>query len=249
MISTLISRSLMAVSVMAGLASQQAMAAHWEYKGEHGASHWAEVDPAFKECTLGQHQSPVDIVKTDKVALPALQFDYKAGAPVIWNNGHTVQVNVPAGSKLTVGDQTYDLLQFHFHAPSEEAFNGKRYPMVAHLVHKTASGQLGVVAVLIRAGKPNTALAPIFDHLPRVGEKISVDDLSLDMAAVLPSERGYYNFEGSLTTPPCSEGVNWMVLKSPIELSRAQIQSFQRMIKFNARPLQPLNGRVIKESM
>ena len=120
--------------------------------------------------------------------------------------------------------------------------------MVAHFVHKNAAGQLGVVGVLIRAGKPNAALAPIFEHLPRVGEKISVDELSLNLATVLPADGGYYNFEGSLTTPPCSEGVNWMVLKSPIELSRAQIRAFQGVVKFNARPVQPLNGRIIKES-
>lgn len=240
-------RSLLA-SAVSLLAAQSALAAHWEYKGEHGASHWAEIDPGFKECSLGRNQSPIDIHKTEKTALPALQFDYKAVAPIIWNNGHTVQVNVPSGSKLAVGEQTYDLLQFHFHTPSEETIHGKHYPMVAHFVHKNAAGQLGVVGVLIRAGKPNAALAPIFEHLPRVGEKISVDELSLNLATVLPADGGYYNFEGSLTTPPCSEGVNWMVLKSPIELSRAQIRAFQGVVKFNARPVQPLNGRIIKES-
>lgn len=239
----------LAAPLAASLFCQLAFAGHWEYKGKHGAAHWAEIDSDFKECKLGHSQSPVDIRKTEKVALPALQADYKAASPVIWNNGHTVQVNLPAGSQLHVGDQTYDLLQFHFHTPSEEAIRGKHYPMVAHFVHKNAAGQLGVVGVLVRAGKANVALKPIFDHLPRTGEKISVDDLALNMAEVLPKTLGYYNFEGSLTTPPCSEGVNWMVLKQAIELSPAQIRAFQHVVPFNARPVQPLNGRVIKESL
>lgn len=237
------------VPLAASLFCHLAFAGHWEYKGAHGAAHWADIDADFKECKLGHSQSPIDIQKTEKVALPALQADYKTASPVIWNNGHTVQVNLPAGSQLRVGDQTYDLLQFHFHTPSEEAIHGKHYPMVAHFVHKNASGQLGVVGVLIRSGKTNAALKPIFEHLPRTGEKISVDDLSLNVADVLPKAMGYYNFEGSLTTPPCSEGVNWMVLKQAIELSPAQIHAFQRVVRFNARPVQPLNGRVIKESL
>jgi carbonic anhydrase len=222
---------------------------HWGYTGEHGADHWAEMDPAFETCGKGQHQSPINIQKTEKAQLPALNFQYAVAAPTIWNNGHTVQVNLPAGSKLTVGDQSYDLLQFHFHDPSEESLNGKRFPMVAHFVHKNAAGQLGVVGVLIKAGKPNAALAGVFEHLPREGEKITVDDLALNLAQLIPANHAYYSFEGSLTTPPCSEGVNWMVLKTPIELSPAQIQAFSKLVKFNARPIQKLNDRVVKESL
>lgn len=127
--------------------------------------------------------------------------------------------------------------------------SGKHAAMVAHFVHRNAAGELGVVGVLIEPGKENGAFAPVFDHLPRAGEKITVDDLKLDLAALLPSNKGYYAFDGSLTTPPCSEGVNWMVLKEPVRLGATQIKSFRRLFNANARAVQPTNGRVIKESM
>jgi len=225
-----------------------AAASHWAYTGANGATHWGELDPSFAACAAGHRQSPINIVKTVKAALPALDFHYGNAAPTIWNNGHTVQVNLPAGNTLEVGGQRYDLLQFHFHTPSEEHINGKPTPMVAHFVHKNAAGELGVVAVLIRAGRPNAAWEPVFQHLPRVGEKITVDDLSLDLAALLPESLGYYDFAGSLTTPPCSEGVHWMVLKAPVTLSSRQIAALRRLVGKNARPVQALNERVVRES-
>lgn len=239
-----------ATLVLAVFAAGFAQAApHWDYKGHHGASHWGELDKAFEACAKGTRQSPIDIRMTEKVNLPDLNFQYTAVAPTIWNNGHTVQVNVPSGNKLVVGDQTYDLLQFHFHTPSEEAINGKHYPMVAHFVHKNAAGQLGVVGVLIKKGKKNQDLAPVFEHIPRTGEKITVDDLTLNLSNLVPANHTYYSFEGSLTTPPCSEDVNWMVMKHPIELSSIQIRAFAKTVKFNARPIQPSNNRTIKESL
>jgi carbonic anhydrase len=159
-----------------------------------------------------------------------------------------VQVNLPAGNNLVVDGKKLELLQFHFHTPSEEAVAGKHAAMVAHFVHKDEDGKLGVVAVLIQPGKTNPAWAPIFAHLPRVGEQVTVDGLSLDLPALLPAKKGYYSFEGSLTTPPCSEGVKWMVLKEPVKLSPQQIKAFRQVYNANARPLQPLNGRVVKES-
>ncbi len=216
---------------------------------ENGPGHWGDLDHAFEECTKGIHQSPVNISKTEKVALPALEFTYGSVAPVILNNGHTVQVNPGAGQKLKVGDQSYELLQFHFHTPSEEAVSSKRAPMVAHFVHKNAEGKLGVVALLIDIGKTPSALDAVFDHLPREGEKITVDDLSLNLAAALPKGLGYYNLEGSLTTPPCSEGVNWMILKEHATLTHAHVRAFQRIFHANARPVQPLHDRVVKESL
>ncbi|HEY1399547.1 carbonic anhydrase [Roseateles sp.] len=225
-----------------------AAASHWEYTGANGATHWGEIDPSFAACASGHRQSPINIVKTVKAALPALDFHYGSAAPTIWNNGHTVQVNLPAGNTLAVGGQTYELLQFHFHTPSEEHINGKSEPMVAHFVHKNAAGELGVVAVLIRVGRANAAWEPVFRHLPRVGEKITVDELSLDLAALLPKSLGYYDFAGSLTTPPCSEGVHWMVLKEPVTLSSRQIAAFRKLVGKNARPVQALNARLVQES-
>ena len=223
-------------------------APRWAYTGDRGAAHWGAIDPSFAECAAGHQQSPIDIVKPVKAALPRLDFHYGNAAPTIWNNGHTVQVNPPAGNTLAVGGQTYELLQFHFHTPSEEHIEGKSQPMVAHFVHKNAAGELGVVAVLIRAGRANPAWEPVFRHLPRVGETITVEDLSLDLAALLPKSLGYYDFAGSLTTPPCSEGVHWMVLKEAVTLSSRQIAAFRQLIGRNARPVQALNARLVQES-
>lgn len=225
---------------------------HWAYQGEHeGPAHWAELDPAFETCAKGSRQSPIDISNTVKAELPSLNFEYNKAEPTIVNNGHTVQVNVPPGSQLKVAGQTYSLLQFHFHTPSEETIGGKHMAMVGHFVHKNAAGQLGVVAVLMQPGPivKNAAYAPVFDHLPRPNEKITVEGLELDLAAMLPTDKSYYSFEGSLTTPPCSESVNWMVLKRPIALGNDQIKAFRRLFNANARPVQPLNGRVVKESL
>lgn len=223
---------------------------HWSYHAGHGGPvGWGELDPAFETCGLGKNQSPIDIRNAVKADLPALQTAYSASAPTIWNNGHTIQVNLAPGNSLRVGDNTYELLQFHFHTPSEEAINGKRAAMVAHFVHKDAAGKLGVIGVLIdQASKPNPVFAPIFAHLPREGERITVDGLTLDLNAMLPQDKSYYAFSGSLTTPPCSEGVSWMVLKNKITLGSSQVKAFRQIFSSNARPLQALNGREIRES-
>jgi carbonic anhydrase len=207
------------------------------------------MDSAFEACGNGTRQSPIDIRNAVKSELPALGFQYASTEPTIVNNGHTIQVNLPGGNTLKVGDATYELLQFHFHTPSEEQIAGRHTAMVAHFVHRNAAGALGVVGVLLQPGKSNAAYAPIFEHLPRHGERITVDGLKLDLAALLPPDKGYYAYEGSLTTPPCSEGVNWMVLKTPVRLGADQIKAFRRLYNANARPIQPSNDRVIKESM
>jgi carbonic anhydrase len=239
----------LALAVLSLSSQAEGTRKHWNYeRGHEGPMHWAELDPSFETCGKGQLQSPIDIRQAVKAALPPLQFTYNPVQPNLTNNGHTIQVNVPAGQTLTVGDQTYELLQFHFHTPSEEAVNGKRTAMVAHFVHKNAAGQLGVIGVLIQPGKTNAAYAPVFDHLPRKGEHITVDDLQLNLGALLPANKAYYQYAGSLTTPPCSEGVNWMVLKEPVRLGAEQIKAFRRIFNANARPIQPGHGRMIKES-
>ena len=222
---------------------------HWTYTGRHAdPGHWAALSPEFEACAKGRAQSPVDIRSTVKADLPALQFEYTPADPVLLNNGHTVQVNLPPGQQLVVGDRRYELVQFHFHTPSEEEIHGHRAPMEAHFVHRDAEGRLAVVSVLLKSGPPNKAYAPVFDHLPRPGERISVDGLRLDLARLLPGHTGYYRFQGSLTTPPCSEGVQWIVLKQPVRLGAAQIRAFRKLFNTNARPVQPLNGRVVEES-
>ncbi len=240
------------VLVAALIASTAAFAAdahapHWGY--DHPAL-WGDLSADFKECKLGKEESPIDISTqtTEKAKLPAIGFNYIAGAAMVFNNGHTVQVNLmDAGSaKLTGGD--YSLLQFHFHPPSEETIDGKSYPMVAHMVHQNASGSLAVVAVLFREGNENAALKSVLGSMPaKKGGKADLKS-AFNPAAFLPKNQGYYAFKGSLTTPPCSQGVAWQVLKEQVELSKAQIDSFRKLYKMNARPVQPLNGRKVQES-
>ena len=221
----------------------------WSYdKGATSPDHWGELTPAFEACSQGSYQSPIDIRNPVKADLPALKFNYNKLEPAFTNNGHTVQVNVPAGQILSIGSDRYVLQQFHFHTPSEEAFNGKRAAMVAHFVHKNATGQLLVVAVLLQAGKSNAAYGPIFSHLPRPGENISVKGLQLELPSLLPTSLTYYTYSGSLTTPPCSEGVRWVVMQQPVTIGQEQIKAFRSLFQANARPVQALNGREVRVS-
>lgn len=223
---------------------------HWAYSGHHdGPARWARLDPTFEACAAGTHQSPINIAQTVRAELAPLDFRYGHVAPTLVNNGHTVQVNVPPGQWLQVGDERYELLQLHFHTPSEESVGGKRASMVAHFVHRSDQGQLGVVAVLLQPGRhAHRSYAPLFEHLPRTGESITVQGLELDLGQLLPERRSYYAYEGSLTTPPCTEGVKWHVLKQPVLLAPQQIKAFRRLFNANARPIQSARGRVVLES-
>jgi carbonic anhydrase len=224
--------------------------AHWSYSGASGPEHWAAEDPSFAICGTGQHQSPIDIKKAVAEPLPAIEFAYQAIPLKVTDTGHSFQVNVPAGSGgIRVGGEHYDLVQFHFHRPSEERIQGDAYPMVAHLVHKSAKGGLAVVAVLIRTGETNTLLKSVFDHFPSEGTKeTSVPGATLNLNELLPRQRGYYTFDGSLTTPPCTEHVRWFVLKSPAQASAAQVEQFAARYPNNARPVQPLNDRTVAKT-
>jgi len=247
----LIARSAVAALLLSPVVAPTARAqeAHWGYGKEHGPSQWSELKPEFETCRAGKRQSPIDIAATEKADLPAINFKYQVSPLRIVNNGHTIQVNVPPGSTITIADHTYALQQFHFHTPSEEAIRGKHHALVAHFVHKDADGKLAVVALLFDAGKANAVLAPVLEKMPRQeGPEATFEGTSLDPAKLLPAKRGYYEFEGSLTTPPCSEGVRWFVLKQPATLSQQQLDTFRKLYPRNARPTQPLNGRIVRES-
>lgn len=222
---------------------------HWTYGGTSGPDHWADLDKSFGTCQMGHRQSPIDIRGAKPAALPPIRFAYQPSPLHIVNNGHTIQVNYAPGSFISVGDQQYQLKQFHFHHPSEEHVNGKGFAMVAHLVHADASGALAVVGVLLDPGTANAVIASVWQHLPaHEGPEQKLDDVKIDAAGLLPQDRGYYTFAGSLTTPPCSEGVTWFVLKTPESISQDQVNAFGRIIPANARPIQPLSGREVMAS-
>lgn len=220
---------------------------HWGYEGHAAPKHWGDLDESYQTCAIGKNQSPIDIDtrRVEQAGLQPIGFAYGLAAAEVVNNGHTVQANVPAAGTATIGGVAYQLVQFHFHTPSEERFDGKAYPLGAHLVHKNADGKLAVVTVLFRQGRENAALKPVFADLPKEGE---TKNLSLNLSELLPAGSGYYAFTGSLTTPPCSEDVRWTVLKTPVEISSAQLSAFRKLYKMNARPVQPLNGRVVQAS-
>lgn len=221
---------------------------HWDYEGQAGTEYWGTLDPTFKTCKAGKEQSPINITAaTQSAELKPIGFAYTAGAADIVNNGHTIQVNLANGGSIKLGQDEFKLLQFHFHTPSEEQINGKSFPLVAHLVHKSANGELAVVAVLFNLGKENAALKHVFHSLPtQRGASKSLG--SLNAADLLPQDRAYYAFKGSLTTPPCSEGVRWQVLKHAQEISVEQFAAFKALYPMNARPVQPLHGRKVKAS-
>ncbi len=223
-------------------------AAHWSYEGAGGPEGWGRMKPEFAKCSTGTRQSPIDIRDGIKVSLDAVAFDYKPTAFRVIDNGHTVQVNVAPGNSIEVMGRRYDLLQFHFHRPSEERIDGKQFDMVAHLVHKDLEGRLAVVAVLLERGSALPIVQSVWNNLPlEKGDEVSAK-LPLDLGALLPAERSYFTYMGSLTTPPCSEGVLWMVMKNPVQVSAEQIGIFSRLYPMNARPVQSASGRVIKES-
>jgi carbonic anhydrase len=232
------------LSVLPTLGNAQQSKAHWSYTGEDNPAEWGKLDAAYATCSIGKKQSPINITNPETTDLPALQFNYSAVSLNIIDNGHTIQVNYAAGSTVKVGDKTYTLKQFHFHHPSEEQINGKGYDMVAHLVHADDEGRLAVVAVLLTSGASNAFLASIWKNFPAAKEKAIEDaSVSVNVADLLPSDHAYYTYLGSLTTPPCSEGVTWYVLKTPVQLSSEQVAAFAKIYPMNARPIQPLNDR------
>jgi len=223
-------------------------ASHWAYEGEHGPAAWARLAPENASCANGQRQSPIDITDGIKVELDAVQFDYRPSGFRVVDNGHTVQVNVAPGNTIEVLGKHFELVQFHFHRPSEERIDGKPFDMVVHLLHKSADGKLAMVAVLLERGSAQPVVQAVWNNLPlEQGDEVAAKG-NIDLAELLPSDRRYYTYMGSLTTPPCSEGVLWMVMKTPVHVSPEQLDIFARLYPMNARPIQALRGRIIKES-
>lgn len=224
----------------------------WSYNGADGPEKWGDLDAEYAACKLGKEQSPIDIGKTEEAYLPALEFVNRDGPLHIIHNGYTaVRVNYAPGNgnRLIVGSQQYEMKQFHFHQPSEERIHGRPSEMGLHLVYRAGNGALAVVAVLLKTGKANPIVELLWKHMPRAKcEERRIAGVEINPGGLLPLDTGYYTYMGSLTAPPCTEGVTWFVLKNPVEVSRQQIEAFAAVSPNNVRPIQPLNGRIVKES-
>ncbi len=221
---------------------------HWSYDGAEGPDHWSELESKYSTCSTGKNQSPINLTDFIKAKLEPIKFDYKADGNQFINNGHTVQVNFHEGSNMSLHGHQYGLKQFHVHSPSENQINGKTFPMEAHFVHADANGNLAVIAVMFEEGKANPELEKAWKLMPQnADEKVDLKEEVL-ASAILPKSRDYYRFNGSLTTPPCTEGVTWLVMKHPVTASKEQIEHFQHVMHHhNNRPIQPINARMVLE--
>lgn len=237
--------SLTGCLLLVAFAAQAAEGAHWSYSGEEGPENWAKLTPEYGACA-GKNQSPIDLTGFIEADLKRLKVNYHANGNEIVNNGHTVQVNFGAGSWITLNDVRYDLKQFHFHAPSENLIEGKSFPMEGHLVHADKDGNLAVVAVMYVEGKENRVLAKAWPQMPKnAGDKAALA-APLNPRGLLPDNQDYYRFNGSLTTPPCTEGVRWLVMKAPVSASKEQIEEFAHVMHHpNNRPVQAVNARPV----
>jgi len=224
----------------------------WSYEGADGPDHWGDLDPDYAACKTGKQQSPIDIRNPTKAALPAIRFEYKTGPLKIINNGYTaVRVNYAAGNGnfLIVGEKRYELIQFHFHHPSEEQIDGQPSDMVAHLMHQSADGKVAAVAVFLRQGNANSTVQQLWPHMPQTGgSEHVIPGVEVNPAGLLPSGLAYYTYAGSQTAPPCTEGVTWFVLKTPMDISAEEIAAFAKLYPHDVRPIQPLNGRVVQQT-
>lgn len=222
---------------------------HWGYAGLGAPENWDKLGPANAACGKGKRQSPIDIRSGIKVDLEPIRFDYRLSQIRVVDNGHTIQVEVSEGSTITVTGRTYPLVQFHFHRPAEERINGRPFDMVVHLVHKDFDNNLAVVAVLMERGSEHPIIQTVWNYIPlEVGMDSQPPNVVVDLSRLLPTNREYYTYMGSLTTPPCSENVLWMVMKQPIQVSQQQIATFARLYPHNARPIQSTHDRLVKES-
>jgi carbonic anhydrase len=218
--------------------------AHWSYEGDDGPEHWGELSADYEVCGTGAEQSPVNLDKGELTTLEDLAFAYTPSATSVVDNGHTIQVNLDHGGTMTLDGVEYTLAQFHFHAPSEHQMGGANYPMEVHLVHRNEAGELAVVGAFIQKGEAHEALAAVFEHLPEAGETVA-GPADFDATVLLPDYRGTIRYAGSLTTPPCTEGVRWHVLVAPIQLSPEQVKAFTSRHPHSNRPVQPLGDRAL----
>jgi len=218
----------------------------WDYVGEKGPDKWGALQPEFSACDSGKAQSPIDLVGENSAGLSAIKYHYNnTKNPVIKNNGHTIQIDYGPGSYAIIQEKKYNLLQFHFHSPSEHQIHGKQADLVAHLVHKADDGEIAVIALMFDEGDRNEFLAAIWGAMPKNYGNVILN-YTMNVINMLPGGKAYFHYMGSLTTPPCTEQVNWNILSAHVPISAGQINAFKRIFPNSTRPIQPLNGRKIK---
>lgn len=229
-------------------AGRRVPVARWSYEGATGPAHWARLSSAYARCTTGKRQSPIDLKDGIQVDMPPLAFEYESAPLRVVDTGRTIRVS-HAGGILKVAGQEYQLSHLEFHMPGEDHIGGRRYAMSADLVHQDRAGRRAIVTVLIEAGMDHPLVQTVWNYLPlEQGLEVAPPDVSIDLRQLLPESRAYYAYVGSLTTPPCTEGILRLVMKTPVQMSAQQLAIFERLYPMNARPLQPANGRLIKES-
>lgn len=235
------------VEVAPAILPTEAAQIHWEYEGEAGPENWGALSEDFALCSEGLEQSPIDITAADAENLTDLIFNYQPSTLEIVNNGHTIQANVTPGSFLSTNTDRYELRQFHFHHPSEHTINGDPAAMELHFVHVNQEGEIAVIGVLLAIGEENRAYMPILNSMPTAAGETMLVEASFSMESLMPQSRLYYAYSGSLTTPPCTEGVTWLLLTTPVEISAEQVEQFADIFELNARPVQDLNDREVQE--
>lgn len=220
--------------------------AHWGYIGDSAPEHWGELDPTFEICGKGVNQSPIDLTAFIDAELEPIGFSYTGLATEVLNNGHTIGANHTAGSTIKVAGKSFELKQFHFHTPSENLINGESFPMEGHFVHAAKDGSFAVIAVMYQIGDENAAMKKLWRQMPtKAGVKVGLAS-QVKAEDLMPEDRDYYRFNGSLTTPPCSEGVVWLVMKNPVFISQEQVEAFAHVMHHpNNRPIQPVNARPV----
>ncbi|MFJ5366745.1 carbonic anhydrase [Pectobacterium punjabense] len=235
-----------ALMLSASFSASAADSVHWGYEGDGDPAHWGKLSPDFSLCETGKNQSPINIRQALNAQHDPLQLAFQSGTQQIINNGHTIQVNVGPGNTLLLDNETFTLQQFHFHTPSENEIDGKQFPLEGHFVYKNADGALTVIALMFQEGAANLPLATAWQQIPSRVDQAEDVQTPIAIQALLPTSLNYYRFSGSLTTPPCSEGIRWLVLENPVTASAEQINQFSSVMHHaNNRPIQPLNGRII----
>jgi carbonic anhydrase len=228
--------------VLAVAAPAMAQEVEWDYEGERGPASWGSLDPSFSACSTGERQSPVDLRGAEDRPAERIRAGYRPTRLVVENNGHTVEGIPEREQTLRIGAKSFELAQFHFHTPSEHAVTGRRYPLEIHFVHQAEDGERAVFGVLVKRGDRNEAFAEL-GRLPRAeGRETEVEE-RVNLRGLMPRRLTAFRYDGSLTTPPCTEGIRWNVADSYVEMSRRQIRRIRTILGHSARPLQPLGGR------